>query len=73
MHPGIRISYRNVTSQNLCSTQKTEFLMKSQEKNQELTKAVIQLEPIQTKDEVVFGGFTDVLVATFSEGSTYKY
>ncbi|PKQ66308.1 hypothetical protein [Raineya orbicola] len=44
--------------------------MKSQEKNQELTKAVIQLEPIQTKDEVVFGGFTDVLVATFSEGST---
>lgn len=42
--------------------------MKSQEKNQELTKLTIQLEPIQTKDEIVFGGFTDVIVGNFSEG-----
>lgn len=42
--------------------------MKSQEKNQELTKLTIQLEPIQTKDEIVFGGFSDVIVGNFLEG-----
>lgn len=44
--------------------------MKSQEKNQELTKLTIQLEPIQTKDEIVFGGFSDVLEGNLTYTNT---